>query len=93
MEFDEIQEQFNNYLQLLEKMHVLGHDIDASINETEIRDIEEKRAIHKARMRITYKNLIAALKTKGNKYRVYNTLAQQYTLLSVIDGKLVYENE
>jgi len=85
-----IQEQFNIYIDLLDKIHTLGHEIDASINESEIKDMEERRMQYKIRMKMIRKNLIQMV---GNeeKFPVYNELAAQNTLLSVQDGELLYE--
>ncbi|MDQ0638482.1 uncharacterized protein (DUF2342 family) [Pedobacter sp. W3I1] len=93
MENDNIQEYFTTYIELLDKIHTLGHEIDASVIETDIEDIIEKRLKYKTRMDMISKKLITALKDKGNRYPVYNALAQKNTLLSVIDGKLEFNGE
>lgn len=91
MNIKTIQEQFNIYIDLLDKIHTLGHEIDASINESEIKDIEDKRLQYKTKMKLVRKHLLDLVGQNGEKYPVYNELAEQNTLLSVEDGKLVYE--
>lgn len=91
MNIKTIQEQFNIYIDLLDKIHTLGHEIDASINESEIKDIEDKRLQYKTKMKLVRKHLLNLVGQNGEKYPVYNELAEQNTLLSVKDGKLVYE--
>ena len=86
-----IQEQFNSYIELIDKIHTLGHDIDASINESEIGDFEEKRLIYKNRLQMVSKNLVASLKDMGNKYPIHNYLANQTTYLYVEDDALKFE--
>ena len=93
MENNNIQEYFTTYIELLDKIHTLGHEIDASVIETDIQDIIEKRSKYKVRMQMVRNKLIIALKDKGNRYPVYNALAQKNTLLSVIDGKLEFNEE
>jgi hypothetical protein len=93
MENDNIQEYFTTYIELLDKIHNLGHEIDASVIETDIQDIIKKRSKYKAKMDMVSKKLIMALKDKGNRYPVYNVLAQKHTLLSVINGKLEFNGE
>jgi len=86
-----IQEQFNQYLDLLNKIHNLGHDIDASINEVEIKDIEAKRATLKQRLQMVTKSLVLSLKDMNSKYPIHNYLGNQTTYLFVEDNKLVFE--
>jgi hypothetical protein len=86
-----IQEQFNQYLDLLNKIHNLGHDIDASINEVEISDIEAKRNFYKQRLQIVTKSLISSLKEMEGKYPIHNYLGNQTTYLFVKDNKLRFE--
>jgi hypothetical protein len=93
MENDKIQEYFTTYVELLDKTHNLGHEIDASIIETEIQDITAKRSMYKTRMRTISEKLIMLLNDKGDKYPVYNPLARKHTLLSVINGKLEFDGE
>lgn len=86
-----IQEQFNNYLSLLNKIHNIDQDIDALINEVEIADLQEKRLLSKKRLKLVSDELIASLKEMGNKYPIHNYLAGQTTYLFVKDGKLSFE--
>ena len=86
-----IQEQFNSYLELINKIHTIGHDIDASINESEIKDLEERRATYKNRLQIISKNLVNSLSEMGNKYPIHNYLANQTTYLYVENGTLKFE--
>lgn len=86
-----IQEQFNQYLDLLNKIHNLGHDIDASINETEIIDFEAKRTAYKNRLQMVTKSLIASLKDMNSKYPIHNYLGNQTTYIYVENNRLMFE--
>ncbi|TCD08281.1 hypothetical protein EZ449_12810 [Pedobacter frigidisoli] len=86
-----IQEQFNQYLDLLNKIHNLGHDIDASIDETEITDLETKRYTCKQRLQMVTKSLVNSIKDMDSKYPIHNYLGNQTTYIYVEDNKLVFE--
>lgn len=86
-----IQEQFNQYLDLLNKIHNLGHDIDAAINEVEILDMEAKRTTYKQRLNMVTKSLISSLKNMNGKYPIHNYLGNQTTYLFIENDKLAFE--
>lgn len=86
-----IQEQFNQYLDLLNKIHNIGHDIDASINEVEIKDLEAKRASLKYRQQMVTKSLVASLKDMDSRYPIHNYLGNRTTYLYVKNDKLMFE--
>jgi len=86
-----IQEQFNQYLDLLNKIHNFGHDIDASINEVEITDLEAKRTVLKHRLKMVTKTLIASLNQMGSKYPIHNYLGNGTTYLYAENNKLMFE--
>ncbi|KQS35661.1 hypothetical protein [Pedobacter sp. Leaf194] len=93
MTTEHIQEQFDNYIRLLEKAHEIDNDIDASITETEISELEEKRLRYKNRMKAIRKNLISLIEESGEKYTVYNTLTKKQTSLYVEEGNLKYHED
>jgi len=86
-----IQEQFNHYINLLNKIHNIDQDIDALINEVEISDLREKRSIIKKRLKHVSDELVSSLIKMGNKYPIHNYLSGQTTYLFVQDGKLSFE--
>lgn len=86
-----IQEQFNNYLDILNKIHVIDHDIDASINEVEINDLAERRTAYKHRLQHVTKSLVTSLNEMGKKYPVQNNLANQTTYIYTEGDKLMFE--
>ncbi|WP_316831711.1 hypothetical protein [Pedobacter aquatilis] len=86
-----IQEQFNEYLKLLNQMHNIDQDIDGLINEVEITDLQEKRSYYKKRFIRVSGDIVAALEDMGAKYPIHNYLANQTTYLYVENGKLLFE--
>ncbi|KLT66994.1 hypothetical protein [Pedobacter sp. BMA] len=86
-----IQEQFDNYLDILNKIHVIDHDIDASINEVEINDLANRRTALKNRLHHVTKSLVNSLNEMGKKYPVQNNLANQTTYIYTEGGKLMFE--
>ncbi|RBQ06664.1 hypothetical protein [Pedobacter miscanthi] len=86
-----IQEQFNQYLDLLNKIHNIGHDIDASINEVEITDLEAKRTVLKHRLQMVSKTLIASLTKMDSRYPIHNHLGNGTTYLYAENNKLMFE--
>ncbi|MCX2575188.1 hypothetical protein [Pedobacter sandarakinus] len=86
-----IQEQFNNYIELLNKIHNIDQDIDALINEVEITDLKEKRIIYKKTLQMVTRNLVASLKDMDSKYPIHNYLANQTTYLFTEGDKLMFE--
>jgi len=86
-----IQEQFNQYLDLLNKIHNIGHDLDACINEVEITALEAKRSSYKHRLQLVTKNLISSLKTMDSRYPIHNYLGRGTTYLYAENNKLMFE--
>ena len=86
-----IQEQFNQYLDLLNKIHNIGHDIDASINEVEIKDLEAKRTALKHRLQMVTKTLVASLTKMESRYPIHNYLGNGTTYLYAENNKLMFE--
>lgn len=86
-----IQEQFNQYLDLLNKIHNVDHDIDTSINEVEIKDLEGKRASFKYKLKIVTKNLVTSLNEMDSRYPIHNYLGNQTTYLYAENNKLMFE--
>lgn len=86
-----IQEQFNQYLDLLNKIHNIGHDIDASINEVEIKDLEAKRTAFKRRLQMVTKNLVDSLNKMDSRYPIHNYLGNRTTYLYTENNKLMFE--
>jgi len=93
MSTDTIQQQFNQYLDLLNKIHNIGHDIDASINEVEIKGLEEKRTTFKNRLQMVTKNLVTSLKSMDSKYPIHNYLGKGTTFLYTENNKLMFEQQ
>jgi|GEM_PF-957236 len=88
-----IQQQFNDYLQLLNKIHNLDQDLDGLINEVEISALQEQRSFNKKKLKRVTKDLIESLNVIGEKYPIQNYLANQTTYLYVQDEKLVFESK
>ncbi|RZK20916.1 MAG: hypothetical protein EOO86_02825 [Pedobacter sp.] len=86
-----IQEQFDQYVMLLEEIHALGHEIDAAIEEVEINELMLKRKRYKQKMRRVVKNLVDSLSEMGTKYPIHNYLANQTTYIFALDNKLMLE--
>ena len=86
-----IQEQFDRYIMLLEKIHALGHEIDAAIEEVEINTLTLERKKYQKRMRAVVKNLVGSLSEMGTKYPIHNYLANQTTYIFALDDKLMLE--
>jgi len=86
-----IQQQFNQYLDILNKIHNIGHDIDASINEVEIKELEEKRTAFKNRLQLITKNLVKSLNSMDSKYPIHNYLGSRTTYLYTENDKLMFE--
>jgi len=86
-----IQEQFNDYLNLLSKIYLLNNDIDATIDEVERYRYKECRIKYKQELNSVSEQLITLISSKDRKVLVYNHLAKQKTLVLVEDGRLVFE--
>lgn len=86
-----IQEQFNQYWDLLNKIHNIGHDLDACINEVEITALETKRASFKNRLQLVTKNLISSLTAMDSRYTIHNYLGRGTTYLYAENNKLMLE--
>ncbi|MGN7986200.1 hypothetical protein ACTJKC_02610 [Pedobacter sp. 22226] len=86
-----IQQQFDRYLELLGKMHGLGHDIDASITENDIEDFRWKRTKYRNQVYNLISELTESLKKMGAKYPVSNQLTGQLTYIYEDNGQLMFE--
>jgi len=86
-----IQEQFNQYLELLNKIHNIGHDLDACINEVEINALRIKRATYRSRLQMVTKNLILSLTEMNSRYPIENYLGKGTTYLYTENNKLMFE--
>ena len=86
-----IQEQFDQYVLLLEEIHAFGHEIDAAIEEVEINALILKRKRYKRKMQSVVRNLVNSLSEMGTKYPIHNYLANQTTYIFALDDKLMLE--